>query len=75
VRCGGEKGDIGGVAAIDIGMGDAAHDREVVAVVLEEFEVRGEVVIFTGIFREERLVEQAQVVADAEEAVGMRVSA
>ena len=45
VRGGGKEADVGGMSAIDIGVGDAGENAEVVAVFLEKLEVgRGRVV-------------------------------
>ena len=40
-----EEGRIRGVAAIDRGMGQAGKDRELVAVLLDDFEIGGELVV------------------------------
>jgi len=65
---GGEEANIGGVATIDIRMGDAAEDCEVLAMLVEVFQVRRGGVIFAAVFREEEVGEEAEVIADAEEA-------
>jgi hypothetical protein len=68
MRRGGEEAVIGGMAAIDIGMGNAAENGEIVAMLAEQFEVRRKLVIGAGIFREEMFREQAEIVTDAEHA-------
>jgi hypothetical protein len=67
MRRGGEEGNVGGVAAIHVGMRHAAHDREVIAMVFEKLEVWREGVILACLPWEELAVQQAQVVADAQE--------
>lgn len=71
VRRGREKADVGGVAAIDVGMRDTAEDGEVLAVFLEVLQIGRGGVVAAGFFREEEVCQQAEIIADAEEAAGL----
>src|SRR2546428_4425688 len=55
------------VPAIHVGMRHAAEDREVVAMLLENFQIRRQWVIAPGLLREELVWQQTEIVADAEE--------
>jgi hypothetical protein len=68
VRSGGEEAVVGRMAAVDVGMRDAAEDGEIVAMFFEKLEVGREFVIGAGGLREEMMRENAEVIADAEEA-------
>ena len=67
--CGGrgQEGDVRRVAAVHGRVRHAAEDGEVGAVVLQQFQVRRGGVVAAGVLREERLRQQAEVVADAEQ--------
>ena len=70
MRRGGEEAVVSRVAAIHIRMRDTTKDGEIIAVRLEHFQVRRELVAATGgsLSREEFFRQQAEVVAHAEEA-------
>jgi hypothetical protein len=68
MRCGGEKAIVRGMSAIHVRMPHAAEDRKIVAVVLQQFEVRRERVVAATVLREEIFRQQTEVIADAKEA-------
>ncbi len=61
----GEEADVCRVTAVHTRMRHAAHDGEIGAVLLEQLQVRRERVVTAIIFGEERLRQQAEVVANA----------
>ena len=67
VRGGGQEGDVRRVAAVHVRVRHAAEDGEVVAVLLEELQVRRGRVVAAGVLGEELVRQQAEVVADAEQ--------
>ena len=69
---GGQETDIRRMAAIDVRMRHAAEDREVIAVFLEQLEVRRRRVIASAAGREEMVGQQAEVVADGEHPARLR---
>ena len=66
MRGGGEEADVGGVAAVDVRVRDAAEDAEVVAMRHQVPKVRRRRVVAPGAGREELVTQEAEVVADAE---------
>ena len=73
MRRGGEETDVRRVAAIDVRMGDAAENAEIVAMRREALEVGREGVVTTGVRGEELIGEEAKIVADAEHPARLRV--
>ena len=71
MRSRGQEAVVGRVAAIDIRMGDAREDAEVVAMRLQELEIRRRLVVLTLARREEVVRDEAEVVADAQHAPGL----
>ena len=65
---GGQEADVGGMSAIHVGMRDAGEDAEIVAVLLEEFQVGRRDVVAACAGGKELIGEQSQVVADGEHA-------
>ena len=67
-----EEGRIRGVAAIDRGMGQAGKDRELVAVLLDDFEIGGELVVAARLPWKQVFGVQTQRRVDAYHAAGRR---
>src|SRR5438445_7709948 len=67
MRRGREEAVVRRMAAIHVGMRHAAEDREIVAMLLEDSQIRRQWVITPVLLREEMFGQQTKVVADAEE--------
>src|SRR5439155_7688393 len=67
MRRGREEAIVRRMPAIHVGMRHAAEDGEIVAMLLEDLEIRRQWVITPVLLREEMFGQQTQVVADAEE--------
>ena len=66
MRRGGEEAVVRRMPAVHVGMRHAAEHGEIVAMLLEQFEVGRQRVIAPALLREEMFRQQAEVVADAE---------
>src|SRR5687768_5526940 len=68
MRRGGEEAIVRGMAAINIRVGDAAENREVAAMLVQQFEVGRQWILAAPGFREEMFRQQSEVIANAEHA-------
>src|SRR4051794_11311036 len=66
MRRGREKTDVRGVTAIDVGMRHTAEHREILAIFLQELEVRRRRVAHAAVLRKKQIGPKAEIVADAE---------
>ena len=71
MRSRGQEAVVGRVTAVDVRMGDAGEDAEVVAMRLEQFEIRRRLIVLPLARREEVVRDEAEVIADAQHATGL----
>jgi hypothetical protein len=65
---GGEEAIVRRMSAVHVGMHYATEDREIVAMLLEQFQVGRELIPASAVLREEMFRQQSKIIADAEEA-------
>ena len=67
---GSQETDVGRMSTVHVRMGNAGENGEVVAVILQEFEIRRRCVIPTISFGKKMFRQQAQIVANGEHSAG-----